>query len=80
MKTATCIFSNLQAKHGFVKNEDWAIVAHVHDEWQTECRSVISSQVAKNACLSIEQAGEAFDFRIPLAGEARIGKNWWQTH
>lgn len=80
MKTATCIFSNLQAKHGFVKNEDWAIVAHVHDEWQTECRSVTSSQVAKNACLSIEQAGEAFDFRIPLAGEARIGKNWWQTH
>lgn len=80
MKTATCVFSNLQGKSGFRKNEDWAIVAHVHDEWQTECRSSISSQVARNACDSIEIAGQAFDLNIPLSGEARIGKNWWQTH
>ena len=80
MKTATCLLSDRLARQQLYKPRDWALVAHVHDEVQIECLDCISDIVADSAVWSIEEAGEAFSFQIPLAAESRIGKNWWETH
>jgi len=80
MKTATCILSDRLARKQLYKGQDWALVAHVHDEVQIESCALAADIVADNAVWAIEDAGITFDFNIPLAAEARIGSNWWETH
>jgi len=80
MKTATCILSDRLARKQLYKGQDWALVAHVHDEFQIEVCALAADIVADNAIWSIEEAGRTFNFNIPLAAEARIGSNWWETH
>jgi DNA polymerase-1 len=80
MKTATCIFSDILAKKRLYKPGDWAIVAHIHDEFQVECLECVSDMVASAAKQSIADAGHAFSFNIPLDATTRIGTNWWETH
>jgi len=80
MKTATCILSDRLARIQLYKPTDWALVAHVHDEFQIECLEVVSDIVSDNARFAIEASGDVFDFHIPLAAESRIGRNWWETH
>jgi DNA polymerase I-like protein with 3'-5' exonuclease and polymerase domains len=66
-------------KHGW--DGDYAFCAWVHDEVQIACRTEeVAKQVAEMAVAAVSKAGEFFQFRCPLAGEAKIGKNWSQTH
>lgn len=70
-----CIHENLEAAGITVKQ-----VAMVHDEVQIECHPDDAEQVAKICRDSAAQAGDLLDFRIPVAAEADIGKNWYDTH
>jgi DNA polymerase-1 len=65
---------------GLKPSEDFSFVAHVHDEFQIECWPEFSEKIAKEAEKSIVEAGEAFNFRCPLAGAAKEGSNWAETH
>lgn len=66
-------------KHGW--DGDYAFSAWVHDEVQIACRTKeVAETVAKLAVDAVRKAGEAFEFRCPLAGEAKIGRNWSETH
>lgn len=56
------------------------LVAHVHDEMQFECQTIWSERVALEAKKAIVDAGTALNLRIPMAGDARIGKTWAETH
>lgn len=80
MKTATVILADLCAGAGLTRPDDWALVAHVHDEFQIECLDEAAPLIATTAVKAIHQAGYAFSFNMPLDGEATIGENWWQTH
>lgn len=55
-------------------------VAAVHDEYQLMCPREIADEVGKIMVESIRQAGAHFQFRCPLDGEYRVGKNWAETH
>lgn len=55
-------------------------VIDMHDEAQAE---VLENDVEMYSVIaehSLELAGEHFELRIPLAGSATAGKNWFQTH
>lgn len=55
----------------------------VHDEWQTEVFGVsveeakILGKVQQDA---ITKAGEKFNVLCPLAGDTKVGINWYETH
>lgn len=66
-------------KHGW--DGDYAFVAWIHDEVQIACRTQeIAEQVVEAATSCVSKAGEHFNFRCPIAGEAKIGTNWAETH
>lgn len=54
----------------------------VHDEWQVETidDDDIANYVAQTMIESIVQTGENLNLKCPLAGEAKFGYNWKETH
>lgn len=70
---------SLGYKHGW--DGDFALMAWVHDEIQVACRTPeIAEVVAKVAVECVAKAGEFFNFRCPLTGEAKTGANWAECH
>lgn len=66
-------------KHGW--DGDYCFCAWVHDEVQIACRNAeVAAIVAELAPLMVAKAGESFNLRCPLAGEAKVGKTWAETH
>jgi DNA polymerase I-like protein with 3'-5' exonuclease and polymerase domains len=59
---------------------DAHFVANVHDEFQIEVRDDHVDRVKELALASIVKAGELLKLRCPLAGEAKSGSNWHDTH
>ena len=55
-------------------------VMHVHDEVQFETLESEAEHVGRLAVQAMREAGESFEFRCPLDGEYRIGRNWAETH
>ena len=76
MKEALVIFEgNLKAldiPHKFILN--------VHDEFQLEVPTEYAEKVGQIGRASIQAAGVTLKLRCPLDGEAKIGKNWYETH
>jgi len=56
------------------------MVAHVHDEVQSETDPDRAQLVGDLGVHSIRQAGEFFNLNCPLDGEAKIGHTWHETH
>jgi DNA polymerase I-like protein with 3'-5' exonuclease and polymerase domains len=80
MKQATVILFNKLKASGLVPNQDFAFVAHVHDEFQVECWPEFGEKVVEQAEASIKEAGEVFNCRCPLEGRAKLGNSWSETH
>lgn len=78
VKKATCIFWDLLEEHDLSQHVQQ--VAHVHDEFQLLVRNGYEQQVGELAVQSFRQAGEYFNFRCPLDGEFKVGRNWAETH
>jgi len=55
-------------------------VAFVHDEIQIEASEGDAEAVASIMIASAQKAGEVLGFRCPVDAEAKIGKNWFDTH
>ena len=55
-------------------------VAFVHDEIQIETSEKYGEEVASIMVQAASQAGTALGFRCPVDAEAKIGKNWFDTH
>lgn len=79
-KRATVIlYENLTAK-GYIWGVDYAQVAHIHDEVQLIAREEIADVIGQEAVKSFQQAGNYYNFKCPITGEYKIGKNWAETH
>jgi DNA polymerase I-like protein with 3'-5' exonuclease and polymerase domains len=72
-------YRNLSAR-GYRFGKDYAFVAHIHDEIQTECRPAIAEEVGQIVVQAMRDAGEFFGFKCPIDGEFKIGSNWKETH
>lgn len=55
-------------------------VLNIHDEAQFEVREDHAQGVADICEAMMPKAGEYFNFKIPIEGEAKIGNNWSETH
>lgn len=78
MKKALCLFMDSDTVH-----EEWpdmGLCANVHDEVQIECLPELANRVGEAFKACITAAGEHFNMRMPLAGNAKIGANWSETH
>ena len=65
---------------GYVWGKDFSFILNIHDEFEIECREDIADIVADVAKISTTLAGEYFNLRIRIDGEAKIGRNWSEVH
>lgn len=59
---------------------DAHFVATVHDEFQMEVREDHIERVKELALQSMLQAGTHLGITVPMEGDVRIGRNWYETH
>ena len=59
---------------------DFRKVIDMHDEGQAEVSVKDSKRYAELAEESLVKTGNYYNMRIPLAAEAKVGKNWAETH
>ena len=55
-------------------------LAFVHDEIQFECAPEHAKDLSTSLVFSAAAAGEFYNLRVPIAAEAKIGKNWAEVH
>lgn len=80
MKKALVELDDALIAAGLTPGVDYEFVANVHDEIQMEVLPQHAEFVGKLAADCVRIAGEAFNFRCPLAGNYVIGKTWADTH
>ena len=80
MKQATIILHEELDKQGLIYAEDYALVAHIHDEVQLLVKEQHAETVGLQAVQSIRHTAEHFKFRCKLDGEYKVGNNWSETH
>ena len=80
VKKATTILYDDMSSKGLKFYKDWGFVAHVHDEYQCLLRPQYTELFKELAIDSFRKSGEYFKLKCPLTGEAKIGKNWCETH
>ena len=70
--------------HGLVPIElggrDYEFVLNVHDEAQTEVLPEHVELYNRLALESFPETSDFYDFKCPLAGEAKSGGSWFDTH
>jgi DNA polymerase I-like protein with 3'-5' exonuclease and polymerase domains len=80
VKKATTILYDDMTSRGLEFAKDWGFVAHVHDEYQALVKPEYVELYKDLAIDSFRKAGEYFNLKCPMTGEARVGQNWEQTH
>ena len=80
MKKALVLLDETLQAHGLSPSRDYEFCANIHDELQIDVLPEHVELVKKLAPESIKNAGEAFGFRCPLAGNADEGATWKDTH
>jgi hypothetical protein len=76
MKLALVNLDRILQDNGLVPGVDYEFVGNIHDEFQIEVKESLAEFVAKAS----EDAIAAVEANVPLAGEAKIGNNWAETH
>jgi DNA polymerase I-like protein with 3'-5' exonuclease and polymerase domains len=79
IKMATIILHKKLKEKNYDK-DTCAMVAHVHDELQLQCKSAVADEVGTLAVQSIKDAGTHFNLRCELDAQYKIGNNWADTH
>lgn len=80
MKMALVLLDQQLQADGLIPGTHYEFVANVHDEWQLEVDIDKGEHVGTRAVEAIRLAGERLDFRCPLSGEWKSGKDWAATH
>ncbi len=55
-------------------------LAFIHDELQFECDPVDADAVSASLVQSAQAAGEYYSLRLPIAAEAKQGRDWSEVH
>ncbi len=59
---------------------DFTFCCYVHDELQISARIEIAEDIKSIVEACAIQAGEFYDFRVPITAHGEIGKSWQETH
>lgn len=55
-------------------------VGDIHDEWQNDCLKEDAEEFIEICHWAFKTAGEFFDYSLPIACDAKIGRTWAETH
>ena len=80
MKRGLVLLYDRALARGWEWGKDFAIVALVHDEWQSTVRPEIAEEYGQMAAQAIRDAGTFYSFKCPLDGQYQIGASWKETH
>lgn len=76
VKWATCYMNKRMEEERL----DAYQVIHYHDEVQLDCHPAHAERAGNLFIEGLRWSGERFNFRCPLDGEVKLGKNWATTH
>tara|TARA_R100000657_G_C4681788_1_gene131078 strand:+ start:289 stop:2145 length:1857 start_codon:yes stop_codon:yes gene_type:complete len=65
---------------GYQYGEDWHQHAMIHDEVQLSCRPGLQADIIKHLLQSFIDAGDQYNFRCKIEGDAKVGYTWYSTH
>ncbi len=68
------------AATNLVPGKDFEFVLNYHDEWEIDTREELGEKIGALAADAIAKAGDYYNFRCPLKGNAKVGKNWADVH
>ena len=71
-------YDALCAKYTY--GEDFTFCAYVHDEIQVSCRPEIADDIISIIEASALEAGDFYNFRVPITAAGDKGTDWSQTH
>src|SRR5262249_2161376 len=73
------VYAELCARFRYGPDGDAYLALWVHDELVVCCRPAIAEQVGELLVRHACKAGEPYGFRVPLAAEFKIGRDWAGT-
>ena len=76
MKKALIILMEKVRKLGL----DVLKVGDIHDEWQFDVMTEHVELFLENALASFLEAGEFFNYNLPIEGDSKVGDSWAMTH
>lgn len=63
------------------RNLDVIKVGDIHDEWQSDVFKDHVQELVEEVCpLAFRSSGEFFNYRLPIACDAKVGLTWAETH
>ena len=65
---------------GLTYNIDYTRCAYVHDEQQLSVLPAEADRVASILVDAAPEAGNYYDFKVPITAASEIGTNWADTH
>ncbi len=74
------IIANDLISRKYTVGKQWEFIMNIHDEFSIECDEDIAEDISKIVQDATTLAGEVFNLRIRLDGEAKIGNNWYEVH
>ena len=80
MKLAAVLLYEDLIECGLVWGQDFAQVAHIHDEIQLMVKKEYADVVGERAIHAIKRAGTELSFLVPLDGDFMLGQSWAETH
>jgi len=82
MKQALVELDNALQAQGLKPGDDYEFVCNCHDEWEVDVadRDGLPDLIAEESCAAMVRAGEYFNMRVKIEGEAQIGNNWSEVH
>lgn len=80
MKRALVILHDTLCEKGWEWGVHYAIMALVHDEWQSSVKPELADEYGQIAVEALRAAGRYYNFACPLDGQSKRGLNWKDTH
>jgi DNA polymerase I-like protein with 3'-5' exonuclease and polymerase domains len=71
---------SLRYQHVLESGIDSIQVGYYHDEWQAEVREGQENDEVEISQRAIRESGEYYNLSVPMHGESKIGRNWYETH
>jgi DNA polymerase I-like protein with 3'-5' exonuclease and polymerase domains len=74
------LFNHLKHDHQLAYGQDYSFLAYIHDSYGLSVKPEHVSTVESLLALSIVEAGEFYNLRVPMAAEPKSGPTWREVH
>ncbi len=80
MKKVVCLVHDKLTEAGYKYDHDWQQVLMIHDEIQLMVKEEHVEPITEIVLQCFPLAGDYFDFKCRIDGDARSGLTWADTH